>query len=154
MSLIIPVGIPGCGKSTLIAKLFEDVAHVSSDAIRDELIPNGATDYDPSLNGRVFDLFHDRIDGWLNEQTYVVAADATNLDPGARTTLRMIARERHTPTHVLFFTNVEQAIERNIKRDRVVPPEAMERMIIKYEQALRDVPTEGYDSITYIAGVH
>lgn len=156
MSLIIPVGIPGCGKSTWSLRTLSPGALrlISTDAIRDELIPNGATDYDPRLNHEVFDLFHERIEDRLMRSFEHVIADATNLDERARATLREIAARCNADTHVVIFTNVEQAIERNLKRPRTVPADAMEKMLVKYEKALRDIPLEAYNALTYISAIH
>jgi predicted kinase len=146
-TLWIPVAIPGAGKSTFAQSM--DAVVYSSDKIREEIAESVN---DQTKNTDVFELFHKRIDmsllgGW---DTF---ADATNLRDYAREKLRIIARNAHARTHVLFFTNVDQAIRRNKERDRVVPDDVMERMITQYEQALIDVPTEGYDWVTYISKV-
>lgn len=148
--LIIPVGIPGCGKSTWTKRFFEIV--VSSDAIRADLYDG---DYDPSRNSEVFDRFHSLISNHLAFSIFPVVADATNLQASARAKLRILAIRELARIHYIIFRNVGQAIERNTQRDKrwVVPPDAMLRMVSQYEQMLRDIENEPYDSITYIEKV-
>jgi predicted kinase len=146
-TLWIPVGIPGCGKSTFAQTL--DAIMISSDKIREEVAESVD---DQSKNQDVFGIFHERIDNALLKG-YDVFADATNLRDFAREKLRAIAANCAVKTHVLFFNNVDQAIVRNQLRDRKVPLDVMERMIIQYEQALNDLPLEPYYHITYISKV-
>jgi len=150
-SLIIPVGVPGCGKSTYGALHYPHAAQISSDAIREEL---GDVN-DQTQNDRVFEIYHDRIRtnlelGLSNAQVY---ADATNLTPRARTALLNIAMEcRPVDIHLVIFANADQAVLRNARRDRVVPPEAMLRMLEQYEIFRLGLPAEqhSYKTVTEI----
>lgn len=160
--LIIPVGIPGCGKSTWAQGVMPDSLSIrSTDTIRETL---GDVN-DQSKNGEVFRRFHagikmDLING-MN-----VYADATNLRDFARATLRKVADDANADrlalnspadveVHLLIFANPDQAVVRNLKRDRVVPPEAMERMLDQYENFMLDLPLERkhYTSVTEIRRV-
>lgn len=161
-TLFIPMGIPGCGKSTWGDHM--GISTVSSDAIRLEM----GNVYDQSQNDEVFARFNKRIGmNLLNGDN--VYADATNLSAQARSNLRMVARlaarelfsrdgigrveSDGVLTHVILFRNLSQAITRNLRRDRVVPPDAMVRMIEKYERAVLDIGSEGYNYITEVSAV-
>lgn len=154
--LYIPVGIPGCGKSTLAHALCPDVI-ISSDAIRAEPAFGGNV-YDQSKNDLVFSEFHRRIESNLIHGRDVFA-DATSLNKFARDKLKAVADkvDRVAPyrarTHVLLFRNLEQAIARNALRERVVPHDAMLRMIEKYEQTIQSIYDEGWEHITEISKV-
>jgi predicted kinase len=149
MKLIIPVGLPGCGKSTFAANFGFSV--VSSDAIRAQL---GDVN-DMSNNERVFETYHDRIEKLfeLGLPGTTVYADATNLRDFARRKLLDIAYRVGAEQHVLLFTNTRQAVIRNAERDRNVPDDVMVRFVYQLEQALKAVPTEGYTSVTHIDGI-
>jgi predicted kinase len=147
-NLLVPIGIPGCGKSSLATSLFPDAFVVSTDEIREELHPG--VEFDASRNSEVFDLYHDRIASHLTAGVSVYA-DATNLQGFARERLIDIADSSvYAELHYIVFTNKDQAVRRNTERDRVVPPEAMLRMVEQYEKMLTDIVSEPYDSITYI----
>lgn len=154
MSLIIPVGIPGCGKSTWANHLLDsvDVGIHSSDDIRVELA-EGVYCYSKDRNDDVFEIFHQRIRNDL-AAGLTVYADATNLQAYARAKLVDIANFAHVSAHVVVFTNIEQAITRNLERERVVPEDVMTRFLDKYEKAMVEIPLESYRSRTYISGVY
>lgn len=150
MILYIPVGIPGCGKSTLV-KALSPRTTVSSDAIRAAL----SSVEDQSRNAAVFEIFYNNIEtslelGLPGATTF---ADATNLDSRSRATLCDIAQRTGADTHLILFRNLEQAIARNLKRDRVVPGDVMLRMIEKYERAVQDIEHETYNYVTEVSAV-
>lgn len=153
--LIIPVGIPGSGKSTWAKSLFpwyygQTVAIHSSDDIREELTGDATTQ---TSNNEVFETFHHRIhydlDLW---QSGVVFADATNLTRDARKKLIAIADMRNAEKHLVIFGNLTQAVKRNQERERVVPDHVMQKMLDKYEyfrvQLIQEL--DWYDSVTDI----
>lgn len=149
-SLIVPVGIPGCGKSTYADQFFRGLDHeiYSTDAIREEL----GDVADQTKNDQVFDIFHLSIASAL-ERRVNVYADATNLTPRARTGLLNIALERRpVDVHLVIFANADQAILRNARRDRKVPPDAMLRMLEQYEAFRLSLPQEqhSYKTVTEI----
>jgi predicted kinase len=144
--LYIPVGMPGCGKSTLYQTMAHPNLHyVSTDAIREAM---GDVN-DQSHNDEVFKQYHNSIANSL-KAGHDVYADATNLQPFARQRLRDIAANNNAETHLMLFTSLGQAVQRNQNRDRVVPEDVMRRMGQQYLDALRDVPNEPYTSITHI----
>lgn len=150
--LYIPVGIPGCGKSTMFNRL--GVEHrVSTDDVRAWLDkPPGSVDQE------IFDYYHDAIRLRLSGGTSVYA-DATNLRSFARDDLRGIAQDVGAETHLILFRNLSEALLRNKRRAGItpgtmaVPHEAMLRMIEQYEKALMDIPSEVYTGVTEVSSV-
>lgn len=153
--LYIPVGIPGCGKpgcgkSTLSKNILGATLTHSTDAIRERVTSDIN---DQSQNKDVFEIFHREIGEALASGRNSIA-DATNLRRFARTRLRFIAEEHNAETHVIVFTNIAQAVARNLARtERIVPADVMIRMIDQYHQAIEDLRDEAYDSVTYIENV-
>jgi predicted kinase len=141
--LFIPLGIPGCGKSSWGETTGYEI--VSSDAIRAEL---GDVN-DQSKNDEVFDTFHHRIKNAIYYERFVIA-DATNLRDFARERLRKIAEAAGAETHLVIFANVSEAVLRNRVRDRKVPNDVMLRMLDQYERAMLDIHKERYTSVTEI----
>jgi predicted kinase len=144
--LHIPVGIPGCGKSTFATT--HGVPIVSTDAIREQM---GDVN-DQSRNDEVFDRYHRALEQHLLAGQSVFA-DATNLDNFARAKLRDIAAKHGAQTNLIVFKNLGQAIHRNQARDRKVPSDVMLRMLDKHERAMMDLKHEGYDHVTEVSSV-
>lgn len=160
VQLILPIGLPGSGKTTWVRAMFPDHRIISSDDVRQAVSGNG---YDASRNEEVWDIYFLDIAASLADGINVVA-DATNL------TLRNRARtlecvpagpERwgeDVDVHAIVFKNVAQSIVRNAARtgtrngEQRVPNEAMMGFVKLYEESLQDILTEGYDTITYIEG--
>lgn len=147
-NLFIPVGIPGCGKSTWAETFLPDVVVISTDAIRERM----GDINDQSRNGEVFQRFHQGIRVHLAHDNDVVA-DATNLDARARRELVEIAKEQKAKVHLVYFSNCDQAVIRNAARlERIVPHDVMTRMLDKYEIFKLVLASESpaYDTITEI----
>lgn len=150
--LIIPVGIPGCGKSTWGEQFFNKSTDqiVSTDRIRESL---GDVN-DQSRNDEVFEEYH-RFIGECLEDGFRVYADATNLRHFAREILVKIGLLAEAEIHLVIFANPDQALSRNLKRQRVVPQDVMIRMLDQYEDFRLVLPQEAhmYNSITEIRRV-
>lgn len=139
-NLIILVGIPGCGKSTWAERMFDPFCYetISSDAIRAEL----SNINDQSRNSEVFEIFHSRIHDALCDGLSVIA-DSTALDQRSRRNLVDIASAVGVDgVHLIYFSNCDQAIRRNLVRERRVPDDVMTRMLNKYEKFRLDLPHE------------
>lgn len=149
-NLYILCGIPGCGKSTWAHKVKPGTPVVSSDAIREEM----GNVNDQSRNGEVFEQFHARI-GYLLAAGADVVADSTALDTSARAKLRGVAATHRANVHLIYFSNLTQAVMRNRQRERQVPEDVMQRMGDKYETFKLALPQEAreYASITEIRSV-
>lgn len=154
--LFIPVGIPGCGKTTFVARILmhNNLKVVETDDIRAEMVGEDLLQSvsDMSRNDEVFRRFHQRIEDHLLDG-FDVYADSTALRDFARAKFRDIAERVGAETHLLVFTNLTSAVNRNAKRQRVVPGDVMVSMIGQYEKALRDIPQESYTTITYIESI-
>jgi predicted kinase len=153
--LYIPVGIPGCGKSTLALGLGPN-AIISTDEIRGRL---GDVN-DQSKNDQVFAQFHFEIHTFLMGDKSVFARErllgiAKQINDIAYDVQDLTKGEMVWPvqTHLLLFRNMAQALERNQKRERTVPDDVMLRMIEKYERAVTDIGSENYDYVTEVSAV-
>jgi predicted kinase len=147
-NLFIPIGIPGCGKSTWIEVFLGGRAKVvSTDDIRERRFGDVN---DMSNNKLVFEIFHDHIEIAL-ERGIDVVADATNLHRSSRERVKECAREQDK-IHYILFRNSLQAIRQNKARsDRQVPDDVMMyRMLPAYERTLMDIRDEAYDTLTEI----
>lgn len=160
-NLVIPVGIPGSGKSTWGKTMFGHGKYslISSDEIRRELWGSlkAAHDVTPEIkkerNGEVWDRFYRRIEDNLTHRvdTY---ADGTNLRQSARGRLLEIGERTNSETHVIVFNNVAQAWDRNVLRDEdlVVPHDVMKGFVRLFNKAYEDLTKipHHYASITII----
>lgn len=139
------VGLPASGKSTLAKKLAErDGAIIlSSDAIRAELYEDESVQGDPA---KVFRIMKERAVHALNEGKDVVY-DATNINAKKRTALLKELRSQVSNLWaecMMVLCPYGICLMRNRARDRVVPEEAIERMLHNFQ-----VPyfNEGWDAI-------
>ncbi len=121
------IGAPGCGKSTLAARLAEEGAVVvSSDAIRAELYGDEAVQDNPAA---VFDIFYQRVREAVAAGRDVVL-DATNTTRGMRGRDRAKAELGESARYVAHFFDLplETVLERNASRARQVPEKAVRRI--------------------------
>lgn len=151
-TLYIPVGIPGSGKSTW-SRTQTDIVIVSSDSIRKEFVADLREAHGPDApidNGKVFQIFHERIRAGLIHDMNVFA-DATNVTYRSRENLFDIANEMDSRIHLIVFTNIEAGVERNKQRpaEQVVPDRAMERMIQNF-YSFMEAPRISTTTTTYI----
>lgn len=162
-NLVLPVGIPGSGKSTWATAFLGSGKYsiVSSDDIRRELFGSlrAARDVTPEQkkenNARVWDVYYRRVEEGLRHNVDIFA-DSTNLRDFARNRLHDISKDTGASIHCVVFDNVAQALVRNTRRpvDLHVPPDVMDSFRIQFNQAKEDVLGEGYDSITVIGALH
>lgn len=172
--LILPVGVPGSGKSTA-GKKNQDAVVLSSDAIRGELFGDEAIQYDEelaqemirdrgiSLEGmteeeiarkkqdlchiRVFEILNERVHQALREGKDVIY-DATNLRRSLRKHILDEFRDEYDTAEAWFFDlPVREAIRRNDNRDRKVPRKVIRQMHRKMQRPSKD---EGFDRIVTI----
>ena len=143
--LIMLVGIPGCGKTTLTKDLKARgyVIH-SSDAIRDEL---GI--HDPKKSFIIFDTMHKRLKADMDAGKDVVY-DATNLTRKNRMAfLESINKYNYEKICYLFIVPVDVCKERNSHRTSYafVPDYVYDRMLRSFEVPMIE---EGWDEIVPI----
>jgi predicted kinase len=136
--LFVMVGLPGAGKTTL-AESIEGVTVISTDALRQQGLSHK----------EVFRTFYSLVDGELWEDRSVIA-DSTGLTVAVRERLITIAWERDAQCHAIVFPDAATAYQRNLKRERVMPPEAMDQLREQLREAQRLLEHEGFQTITKV----
>lgn len=141
--VVLAIGLPGSGKSTWFKR--HSVVPLSSDLLRTIL-------FDDVTQQRFQDLVFSTLRALLRARliarmpwNYV---DATNLSPNERRGWIKMARDFGYEVHALFFdVPVEVCIQRNQRRERVVPEDVMQRMAAKLRPPSFD---EGFSKITVV----
>lgn len=127
-ALIVMVGVPASGKSTLAKKIADEFGFVvvSTDAIRAELLGNAENQ---SRGAEVFDMAYGRVISAMNaDDSNGVIFDATSLRAQNRRQLKELVPDGVTRICVVCDTPLDVCLERNSARDRVVPPDVIRRM--------------------------
>lgn len=158
-NLVVPVGIPGSGKSTWGKTMFGHGHYsiICSDDIRRRLwgslieAHNCTPEEKVERNEIVWKEFYAQVEDCLkhNVDTY---ADGTNLNDFAREKLFSIVKRTNARAHVIVFNNTQEAWIRNTKReeDKHVPHEIMTAFQRRFDIAKAEVSLEPWDSLTMI----
>ncbi len=137
------VGLPGSGKSTWLER--QGIVGISSDRIREVLADDAA---DQTIHARVFLTMRYLLRHRLAIGRPVSYVDATHLTPEERRP----TSKSHSGTAATWKLStsdvpLEVCCARNLRRDRVVPDDAMARMAAKL--APPDV-REGFVRVTVV----
>jgi len=142
--IFITVGLPGSGKSTYLARL--GVNALSSDEIR-RLIADDPEDQ--TIHRRVFATLRYLLRQRIAIGRTVTYVDATHLTRWERRPYVRLARSHGCKLEALFFdVPVDVCIQRNRRRGRVLPDEAIRKMAARLEPPTRE---EGFARIVRIA---
>jgi predicted kinase len=141
--VVLAIGLPGSGKSSWFKR--HNIRALSSDLLRDLL-------FDDPTEQRYQDLVFSNLRSMLKARmiarrplNYV---DATNLTPHDRHTWIKLARDYGYDVHAVFFdVPLEVCMERNLRRQRIVPEDIMRRMAGKFRPPTFD---EGFSKITVV----
>ena len=143
MRIVVLVGLPGSGKSTYVQRV--DGEALSSDAIR-KLLAGDETDQ--TIHVQVFQTLRYLLEQRLAIGRHVTYIDATNLTPEERRPYIEIGRAHGCAMDAVFFdVPLEVCRDRNVRRSRVVPEEALEKMAAKLVPPARE---EGFDNVVVI----
>lgn len=149
--VIMPIGLPGIGKSTTLNREFGDMPrrYIGLDAIREELTGNES---DLSRDTEVKRLAKDRFVRALQSpaaEDQCIVLDATFLTPAARKPFLDIIRKFGEDVLLRVFTfpnNPELAKARQKNRERQVPEFAIHRM----SKAFKPFRPEEAQGINYV----
>jgi predicted kinase len=127
MRIVVLVGLPGCGKSTYVERAGGTA--LSSDLMR-KLLADDETDQ--TIHYRVFLTLRYLLRHRLALRRPLTYIDATNLTPDERRPYIEIGRVFGCEMEAVFFdVPLETCRERNARRHRVVPEDALEKMALK-----------------------
>ena len=145
--LYVMIGLPASGKSSLAEEIAwtKDATIISSDAIRKEWYGDESIQGNPA---KIFEEMRKRTVSVLENGRNVVY-DATNLTLKSRSFLRNYSpllkiRSKIKVNGILCATPFDVCCERNSKRERVVPMEAITRMLKSFTPPML---SEGFDFI-------
>lgn len=149
-SLILLIGISGCGKSTFAKKQFKPTQVISSDHCRALLCDD---ENDQSVTLRAFRLVHHIVRDRLYFKKLTVV-DATNVQTQSRRPLLELASIMSVPPIAFVFDLPEKlCLERNYKRKRVVDPEVIHRQYRQFQYSLTHLQFEGFQEIVFFRSV-
>jgi predicted kinase len=146
-TVVLAIGLPGSGKSAWFKR--HNITPLSSDLLRALLFD------DPSeqrFQDLVFSNLRSMLKARLIARRPMNYVDATNLTSHDRHGWIKLAKDYGYEVQAVFFdVPVEVCLERNRKRERVVPEDAMRRMAAKLKPPAFE---EGFSKITVVRVKH
>jgi predicted kinase len=141
MRIVVLVGLPGSGKSTYLERM--GVQGLSSDGIR-KLLADDETDQ--TIHVRVFETLRYLLGQRLAIGRPVNYVDATNLTPEERRPYLEMGRAWGCEVEAVYFdVPFQVCVDRNSRRPRVVPDEALAKMALKL---VAPTTGEGFTRVT------
>ncbi len=145
MRIVVLVGLTGSGKSAWLERM--GVGGLSSDTIRGLLADD---ETDQTIHQRVFETLRYLLRQRLAIGRETTHIDATNLTPAERAPYIGIGKSYGCEVEAVFFdAPLEVCRERNARRQRVVPEEALAKMALKLKPP---EVGEGFARVTVVAG--
>jgi predicted kinase len=146
-TVVLAIGLPGSGKSSWFKR--HNITPLSSDLLRALLFDNPT---EQRFQDLIFSNLRSMLKARLIARRPLNYVDATNLTPHERHSWIKLAKDFGYEVQAVFFdVPVEVCLERNQRRQRVVPEDVMRRMAAKLR-----APTfeEGFSKITVVRVKH
>jgi predicted kinase len=141
--VVLAIGLPGSGKSSWFKR--HNITPLSSDLLRALLFDDPT---EQRFQDLVFSNLRSMLKARLIARRPMNYVDATNLSPHERNGWIKLAKDYGYEVQAVFFdVPVEVCLERNQRRERKVPEDAMRRMASKLKQPTFE---EGFSKITIV----
>lgn len=141
--LTVLVGLPGSGKTYYATHCGKSAKHISSDAIRKELL--GSED-DQTNNALVFQTMEQRVrEAIIGGHSVIV--DATNVSMRSRKTWKQAMNYAYKTEAVVIATPIPCCVKNDDNRERHAGHRAIYKAIMNFEIPLE---SEGFDKVTLI----
>jgi len=151
LSLIILVGVAGCGKSTFAKKHFKPTEIVSSDHCRALICDDENNQHVTKAAFEVLNF----IAAKRLEAGKLTVIDATSVQIEARKSLRALARKYHVPSAAIVFNLPERLCHEGnrYRSERQVWPAVIHQQYIDFKEFLDNLPRERFKHITILNSV-
>lgn len=141
--VVLAIGLPGSGKSAWFKR--HSISPLSSDLLRALLFDDPT---EQRFQDLVFSNLRSMLKARLIARRPLNYVDATNLTPQERQNWIKLAHDYGYEAHAVFFdVPVEVCLERNQRRERMVPEDVMRRMAAKLRPPTFE---EGFSKITAV----
>jgi len=116
-TVIITIGLPGCGKSTTVKQNFPNIAIIERDIIRKEMVDNFTwSTWDWSLEPEINNIFNLIVDIFINTERTFICSD-TNLRSDYRLKLaNKLKNNNYNVFYLIFATTPDVCLKRDKER--------------------------------------